>query len=178
MEEVWKPVVGFTGYEVSDLGNVRSYRCRNGRGSLEKESRLLKPTLFTGKLYVRCGLNDDNGIRRTLRGHVLVLETFVGSRPEGMQCCHRDDVQNNNVLSNLYWGTQAENDADKIRNGRQQRGSMITRATIDEVTAARIKAKLANDNVRGVVKRIAEEEGVTHDVVSQIKYNRTWKHVA
>lgn len=49
--------------------------------------------------------------------HTLVLKTFVGPRPAGLQACHDDDDTNNNALSNLYWGTPKQNAQDKIENG-------------------------------------------------------------
>ena len=56
--------------------------------------------------------------RKSYKVHVLVLDAFVGPRPNGMQGLHRDDDHANNNLSNLYWGTQSQNMADRLRNGR------------------------------------------------------------
>ncbi|WP_375292174.1 NUMOD4 motif-containing HNH endonuclease [Sphingomonas melonis] len=175
-KEEWKPVAGFDGYEVSNLGRVRSYRSLNGRGPLKSEPHILKPSKFAGKKYLRYGLQAPGGMV-SKRAHHLVLETFVGPRPPGCDGLHADDDQTNNALSNLRWGTHADNVEDKIRNGKQIKGSEVHRAVIDEVAAARIKAKLANDNSRGSVARIAREENVSRTVVSSIKFNKTWKHV-
>lgn len=174
--ERWRPVAGFYGYEVSDLGRVRSYRPANGRGPMLRMPRLLTPSVFAGKKYVRYGIRQgDRTVYR--RAHHLVLEAFVGPRPEGMDGLHRDDDQANNALGNLRWGTHQQNVEDKIRNGKQVRGSQVSRAVIDEVSAARIKRKLANDNGHGSVTRIAAEEGVSRTVVASIKRGITWKHV-
>ena len=40
--EVWLPIAGFLGYEVSDLGNVRSFRSPNGRGGLKTYPTMVK----------------------------------------------------------------------------------------------------------------------------------------
>lgn len=29
MREIWKPIEGLAGYEVSSLGRIRSYKCRH-----------------------------------------------------------------------------------------------------------------------------------------------------
>ncbi len=50
--------------------------------------------------------------------HRLMLETFVGPRPEGYICRHLDGDPTNNHLSNLCWGTPRENYDDTIRHGR------------------------------------------------------------
>jgi len=39
--------------------------------------------------------------------HSLVLEAFVGPRPEGMDGCHENDVPWDNRLSNLKWDTHS-----------------------------------------------------------------------
>jgi hypothetical protein len=70
----------------------------------------------TGGRYPACTLFRD-GKRRLTVVHILMLETFIGPRPNGMWGCHRDDDPVNNCLENLYWGTPSENVFDKVRNG-------------------------------------------------------------
>jgi len=41
--------------------------------------------------------------------HRLVLETFKGPCPKGMECNHKDGNKQNNKLSNLEWITRKEN---------------------------------------------------------------------
>lgn len=50
--------------------------------------------------------------------HQLVLEAFVGPRPEGMEACHWNDVCTDNRLENLRWDTTSANRHDQVRNGR------------------------------------------------------------
>lgn len=123
-DERWLPVPGYPGYEVSDHGQVRS---------LDREglSRWGTPRKFKGHIlaqvmaggvegrrYRACSLYRD-GKPKQVTVHILVLETFVGPRPEkGMQGCHRDDDPSNNRLDNLYWGTPVQNYRDKRNNGR------------------------------------------------------------
>jgi hypothetical protein len=42
----------------------------------------------------------------------LMLETFIGPRPEGMECCHKDDDSQNNCIANLRWDTRRNNALD------------------------------------------------------------------
>lgn len=118
LTETWLPVVGWEGlYEVSDQGRVRSLPREVAFGERTRvvPSRILKPGRDVhGKLYV----NLSNGsLRRVQRVHRLVLEAFVGPRPEGMEGCHFDDDNENNRLSNLRWDTHSGNMRDKVRNG-------------------------------------------------------------
>lgn len=124
-DEQWLPVTDYPGYEVSDHGRVRSLdrvgRSRWGTPRTFK-GRMLSQVLVggcgdTGR-YRACALYRDSKPRQ-VTVHVLVLETFVGPRPEkGMHGCHRDDDPSNNRLDNLYWGTPSQNGLDAVKNGR------------------------------------------------------------
>ena len=60
---------------------------------------------------------SGGGRKQTLAIHRMVLEAFVGPRQPGQECLHRNDIQGDNRLTNLRWGTHAENQADCVRNG-------------------------------------------------------------
>lgn len=107
----WKPVLGHEGlYEVSDAGDVRSLPRPHTRG------RVLK-LMTDPKGYRRVSLSRE-GFARPRLVHHLVLEAFVGPRPDGQQCLHGDDNPANNCVSNLRWGTARQNAYDKVANGR------------------------------------------------------------
>ena len=70
--------------------------------------------------------------------HRLVLVTFVGPRPEGMECLHLDGDPGNNNLPNLRWGTHKENATLPYTNGRPSiKGRPQTQAHIDNMRLAR-----------------------------------------
>lgn len=56
-----------------------------------------------------------NGIRRMRTVHSLVLEAFVGPRPEGHEVCHKNGNRLDNRLENLTYGTRSENGFDSVR---------------------------------------------------------------
>lgn len=58
------------------------------------------------------------------RVHQLVLETFVGPRPKGMECRHLDGNKHNNHLKNLKWGTRSENQHDAVKHGTHSNGRL------------------------------------------------------
>jgi hypothetical protein len=127
--EKWKPVIGYEDYyQVSDLGRVRSLdRVVNSRNNCTRiiPGRILKPINSGGRYIVF--LTDGNSNSRQRRIHHMVLETFVGPRPKGMDGCHDDDIQDNNKLSNLRWDTRSENLKDKFRNGYKNANSRRVR---------------------------------------------------
>ena len=109
VEETWRPVTGFPGYKVSDLGRVSSSR----RGGW----RVLRPRGDTAGSYASVSLySPDRTVSAPI--HRLVAETFLGPPPFAKaHVRHLDGNKSNNRLANLAWGTQGQNEADKIRHG-------------------------------------------------------------
>ena len=119
-QERWLPVPGYEGYyEVSDHGNVRSVDRtvdRTDGKTMKLRGVLLSAVPSAGK-YLCVNLCRD-GVCRMHRVHRLVLEAFVGPRPDGAIGCHWDDNPANNHIENLRWGTTSDNMHDRVRNGR------------------------------------------------------------
>ena len=117
--EEWRPIPDSDGlYEVSNLGRVRSldrivYRA-NGKAWRIRGRILAACPDGCGYLQLRVKLF---GKRETRKVHRLVLETFVGPRPEGMVGCHNNGNNQDNRLSNLRWDTLAGNAQDMKRHG-------------------------------------------------------------
>lgn len=57
-----------------------------------------------------------DGVRKHLKGHRMMLNAWVGERPE-MSVNHIDGNKQNNALSNLEWCTVAENNRHAISTG-------------------------------------------------------------
>jgi hypothetical protein len=118
MNEIWRPIPGRNGYEVSDLGRVRSVdrvvakTSRSGSIVLARlKGRVLRlSTAGSDYLFVSFS-------RGRAYVHHLVLEAFVGPRPAGYQAAHGDGNPINNTLANLRWATPKENEADKRMHG-------------------------------------------------------------
>lgn len=116
----------------------------------------------------------DGKQRRKTKGQ-LVLETFVGLRPEGKECCHRDGNPTNNHLENLYWGTSKENSADQSLHGtnlRAQRRGKNTKLTQDVVD--RIRFDFENNWYLGFYSHECKKYGVCMETVRKICNNETW----
>ena len=123
MNEIWKPIVPIKiqtgevfepyGYEVSNLGRIRSYRSSKG---LTQEPKIISGRPDPNGYQNYHLSNKDNSRRRNIRGHILVMQTFVGYPEKDMMICHWDDVKHNNKLENLRYGTREENFKDMIRN--------------------------------------------------------------
>jgi len=95
-------------YSVTGDGRVWSHR-RNKWMNLCKNSR----GYFLVNLYDLPRTGQHIGC---LVQH-LVLQTFVGPKPVGMECRHLNGIRTDNRLENLCWGTRSENQQDSIRHG-------------------------------------------------------------
>lgn len=123
--EEWRDIPEWEGlYEVSNQGRVRSRdtlkidslgRPRKGRGKVLSAD--IKPN---GYVYVNL---KDKPRKQRRYVHQLVLEAFVGPRPEGMEACHDNGDRADNRLENLRWDTVSENRLDIKRMGRHNEGN-------------------------------------------------------
>lgn len=109
--ELWKPIKEFEGiYEVSNLGNVRNVS--NGLHNY----RILKQH-HDKDGYLRVGLSLNNK-KYTKYVHRLVAESFIKNQYNKPFVNHKDEVKDNNNVSNLEWVTCIENNNYGTRNQR------------------------------------------------------------
>lgn len=170
--ELWKDIKNYEAiYQVSDHGQIRrlkGYRC--------KKQRLLKPK-YVNK-YPSVDL-CNNGLSKNYRMHTLVLNTFIGHKPKGMECRHLDGNPVNNKLSNLKWGTHSENQQDSIKHGtffhpdnRGEKHNMV-KLTDTKVMEIRYLLILGISHVQ-----IAKQFNVNPSTISHINTCKTWKHLS
>lgn len=109
MDHVWRPALEFPAhYEVSDLGYVRS----------RKTKRILKGIPRKGGYLAVC--LSVNGRPHWRLVHVMVLEAHVGPRPLGHEALHGPLGASCNIVSNLRWGTHAENVMESAHHNRSK----------------------------------------------------------
>lgn len=99
-KEIWKDIKGYEGlYQVSNLGNVRSYH--------SGEWRLL--TNVINRRGYKQYLLYKNGKRKNMRGNRLVAEAFIPNPDNLPFVNHKDENPLNCSLSNLEWCTYKYN---------------------------------------------------------------------
>lgn len=84
-------------------------------GLVKGPQRMLRGTSQRGGL-LRIRLRDGKRERWTFI-HTVVLETFVGPCPEGLEACHGNGDPADNRVDNLRWDTHQENMRDAVRHG-------------------------------------------------------------
>ena len=106
--EIWKSIPDYEGYEVSNLGRVKSLK-------FGKE-RILKSHLNSSS-YLTVGLFKDNK-RKPFQVHQLVAIAFLNHTPSGMKLVinHINFDKQDNCVENLEIVTQRENSNRKHLN--------------------------------------------------------------
>lgn len=102
--EVWRDIDGFDGYQVSNLGNVKSLNY-NGTGN----TQVLKPSLSgRNRTYLSISMQvADKVIRRNI--HRLVAMAFIPNPNNLPEINHIDEDGTNNKINNLEWCDRAYN---------------------------------------------------------------------
>ncbi|MCP3683886.1 MAG: hypothetical protein GY861_14480 [bacterium] len=133
-------------------------------------AKILKPIL-NDKGYLIVGLDGKNK-----NIHRLVLESFGGKCPEGMECCHIDGNRLNNNLENLKWDTHAENMKDKIKHGTASMKGK--RCGNEKLTVHDVRAIRASYDREGLnCKILGDIFNVAQNTIYRVVAKQTWKHV-
>lgn len=162
-EERTLPAPGFPGYVVSSDGRVISH-LRGWPHPLSTK----KPAGYPAVSLCRNG----RIVSRTV--HSLVAEAFLGPRPDGMVVRHLDGDEGNPRLSNLAYGTHADNEADKERHGRRIRGGDVYGSilTADEVLEIR-RLYAAGATQAELRRRFPMHATSMHNAI----HGFSWKHL-
>ena len=178
--ELWRPVPGYEGfYEVSDQGNVRSVtriiRGKPNWGTRIMESQLMSKSL-TGKRYKVSGQGYlcvrlcQNGKGTLFHVARLVASAFIPNPTNLPQVDHVDGNPRNDVVRNLNWVTNQENQIRAVKNGQHKpvRGEkqpthILTR---EQVLAIRMSGKYQ--------RAIAKEFGISKTQVARIQHREAW----
>jgi hypothetical protein len=117
IEEIFKPMIGFSKYMVSNFGRIISYA-----GS--QKGKIMKQRVHPQQGYHMLDLIDDEGKRRTVYPHKEVAKAFcINVLPEErVLVVHLDGDLKNNNSTNLEWCTHSESIRNQIANGNRDTG--------------------------------------------------------
>ena len=174
-EEIWKSIPGFIGYEVSNTGKFRSYRHPHWKTKgLRAYPRLL--TVHVGMFgYVHVSLMTNDGRLVTKAAHSIVLLAFVGPRPKGLVCCHKDGNRRNNRLSNLRWDTPEANYQDRVLIGTDIAGERNPSVKLTETDVREIRRRADAGESYPSIGRDFPVSSVSS--IGNIVRRQTWSHI-
>lgn len=167
--EKWKNVVGYEGiYEISNTGilkRVISNRCL--------KERILKHNKPKGYHQVTL---CKNSIHERAQVHRLVAIAFIPNPENKPFVNHLDSDKDNNSASNLEWCTQKENVrhslTDGLRTGIRGEKNYNAKLKSEEALSIRFLSKDLGFNQA----LIANEYGISKQLVSSIATNKAWVH--
>ncbi len=174
----YKPIPGRAGYEAGDDGSIWSLRKYGGRDhgwpiTENRQRRLAESPSSDKDPHLKVKLYCDNK-SQSFFVHRLILETFVGPCPEGMECRHLDGNPRNNRLSNLEWATKIVNQSDRTVHGTRSTGEKNGKASLKDKDVLRMVELRA---LGWSHQSIATELLTPKPTVSGILRGRTWSHL-
>ena len=168
-----KPTPGWESrYLVSDAGHVYSLGMwvgAKGASKAFRQGRKLKPVIKGGRYLVVTLARG--AARRQCFIHDLVAAAFIGPKPPGMEVLHANDDKYDNRVVNLRYGTKAENEIDRQKNGKVARGERHGCAKLTEAQVRHIR------DTTGGASQLAAIYGVSLTHVWAIRTGRVWKHL-
>lgn len=153
MTKRWKRVAGASTYSISSDGEIRNFA-----------KELLSP-MDNASGYKCVFLRMNDGTRRNVLVHRMVLETFIGACTKGMHGCHNNGIKTDNRLINLRWDSRSGNMKDKHIHGTIRRNRQLHSR---EKIASIIRMKESGMSLREVSK----ESGVHLSTVAR----HWWQH--
>lgn len=177
--EEWEFLFGGDFYEVSNHGRVISWAPtvhHRLKGLFRRETGYfmsLNPP--SGYAYIMAP-SGPNGKYRKRSIHSLVLEGFVGPRPEGMpETRHINGIKTDNHLLNIEYCTYQQNQDDRKRLGEAPIGEDHYSAKMTDAKVLELREVYATDKY--TQEELATVYGIKGRTVSQIVRGQTWKHV-
>jgi hypothetical protein len=171
-DEEWRTIEGFPFYDISNMGRVRSWKCYGAGNRRDSKPHLLK--LVTGSCkYMQVNLHGPDR-QKAMLIHRLVLETFRGLCPDGMESCHNNGDRSDNRFQNLRWDTHRSNIQDNRLHDSLLRGEKIGTSKLQpgEVLAIRAIHKCGKS-----LKSIAKAFGVSDTMAGKIVHRKAWTHI-
>jgi hypothetical protein len=171
----WRDIPSCPNYQASSDGQIRS---------VEHTTTFIdgRRRTFPGKILAQA--NHSAGYKSVNFGkakgsrtvHVLVLEAFTGSRPEGMWVNHKDGNKHNNAVENLEWLSASDNQRHAIAAGLApkpplKRGTSHYKNCLSEDQVRKIRTEYASG---GGIARLAREYSVGESTIRHIVQRTTW----
>ena len=169
--EQWRVIPGYSDYQVSDQGRVKSFKRK--RNCLV--GQVLSPIRTSAGYFQVCLFGQGQKKGRFYLIHRLVMIAFAGENPNRPLVNHRNGVKTDNKLENLEWSTRSENAKHSFDTGLNK-----------NCGETHYKAKLTQEDCRDIIERvdhgerissIAKDYPVSQPNISLITHGKTWARI-
>lgn len=159
-------------YEISTLGNVRSFVQYHGRRlpiTRRVVPKLIKPCR-DGRGYYNFTVSL-NGKPKTLLIHIEMAKAFIPNPHNYKLVRHINDIKSDNRIENLSWGTHSHNMEDSIKNGKHFHHT------------GNVRSKLSKENVLYIINsketncELGRKFSVSESTISKIRLGRNHIHI-
>ena len=165
MKEIWKIIEGYTDYQISNYGIVKSTK-------FNKE-RILKSGL-TKDGYLHVLLSNKN-IKKQIYVHRLIANAFIHNTDNKPCVNHKDENKLNNCIDNLEWCTYSENHKHAFKIGlRDHKGLNHPSHKLTENNVLTIHGLFLSGMKQIVIAKIYK---IPQSNISLIINGETWKHL-
>ncbi len=177
--EEWLDVVGWEDlYAISSFGRVKSKerKCHHYRGGIQiKQERILRQNNGRGYLTVLLYRGEIDKMRTGV--HRLMAKAFIPNYENKPTVNHKDTIKTHNVLSNLEWATDEEQQihavAMGLRNNTLGESNNLSKLKKEDIINIR-SLYGTNDYFQ---REIADMFGITEEHCHRIVNKKAWKHV-
>ena len=160
--EEWRPIEGYDGYQISNFGRVKSFKCYAA-------GKILHPGLNV-QGYLKIQLSKNNKTE-TKTIHRLVATAFISNIEAKPEVNHIYSRFNNHV-DGLEWVTNCENKQHALREGLRPQGGSHKQAKLTDAQARYIRDN--PDNL--LLVQFAKMFGISQAVVSKIQLGRGYRN--
>lgn len=105
--------------------------------------------------------------------HKLVMETFIGPCPDGLEICHADGNGHNNRLDNLRYDTKQANAKDRDGHPTHQRGQQNPSSKLTDDQAEEVRRlRAAGMKLRDIAGRFGIRESTVSRIANGVRRAR------
>lgn len=155
--EIWKEIKGYSDYQVSNYGNVKS-KIRTLKQSINEDG------------YLTVGFKKNKFLV-----HRLVAIAFISTNDYSLTVNHEDGNKLNNNSTNLTWKTILENIEHAKQNNLVARGESVSTNVLTEKQVIQIKNEYIPRKVS--MQYLAKKYSVSKATICHIITGRNWKHI-
>ena len=159
--EVWKSIPNFPDYSASNMGRIK----RTKAGYRTYIGKIIAPYKCHNG-YHRVSLYRNRKEYRK-RIHSIIMETFIGIKPKGLQVNHKNRIKIDNRLDNLEYVTFQQNMSHACA-GEKNPSSKLKSIDVKNIRFL--------SNIVPQIK-IAELYNVTPTNISAIINRKIWNHL-